>query len=50
MNVFYDLRYFLMFFAMVIGAMTVMIQIVLKTTSSDYDGIRSAAFFALALR
>ena len=50
MNVFYDLRYFLIFFAMVVGAITVMVQILLKDTGEDYNGIQDFAFFVLALR
>lgn len=50
MNVFYDLRFFLLFFAMVIGAMTVMVQIVLKSSGEGYDGIKNFAFYVLALR
>ena len=50
MNVFYDLRYFLIFFAMVVGAITVMVQILLKDTGEDYNGIQNFAFFVLALR
>ena len=60
MNVFYDLRFFLLFFAMVIEAMTVMLQILLKTTAieeddgeeakSFYEGISTVAFYVLALR
>jgi len=50
LSVFYDLRFFLLFFAMVVGAMTVMLQIVLKTSGESYDGIKGIAFFILALR
>jgi hypothetical protein len=50
LNVFYDLRYFLMFFAMVVAAMTVMLQILLKTSGEAYEGIRGVAFYVLALR
>jgi len=50
MNVFYDLRYFLLFFAMVIGGMTVMLQILVSTSGDGYDGIKSVAYYILALR
>lgn len=49
-NVFYDLRYFLIFFLIVLGMFTVLIQVILKDTSDDYDGVRNGSFFILALR
>ena len=49
-NVFYDLRYFLVFFLIVLGMFTVLIHIIVDETNESYDGIRSIAFFVLALR
>jgi hypothetical protein len=49
-KVFYDFRYFLPFFGMVIGAFTVILQILLKKSNETYDGIRPIAFYVLALR
>ena len=48
--VFLELRYFLIFFILVIGAMSVMIQIILFDSGESYEGIKTIAFFVLALR
>lgn len=49
-TVFLELRYFLIFFLLVIGGLTVMIQIILKDSGENYEGIKFSAFFILALR
>ena len=49
-TVFFELRYFLFFFLLVIGSLTVMIQIIVKDSGENYKGIKTAAFFVLALR
>jgi hypothetical protein len=49
-TVFFELRYFLFFFLLVIGGLTVMIEIILKDSGENYEGIKTSAFFVLALR
>jgi hypothetical protein len=49
-TVFFELRYFLLFFLLVIGGLTVMIEIILKDSGENYEGIKTSAFFVLALR
>jgi len=49
-NVFYDLRYFLIFFLIVLGMFTILIHIIVEETGDEYDGIKPIAFFVLALR
>jgi hypothetical protein len=49
-NVFYDLRYFLIFFLIVLGMFTILIHIIVEETSEEYEGVKTIAFFILALR
>jgi Polycystin cation channel len=49
-DVFSDLRYFLLLFALVIGAFTLVIAIISEDATDGYDGIKSVAFYILALR
>jgi hypothetical protein len=49
-NVFYDLRYFLIFFLIVLGMFTILINIIVDETNESYDGIRNMEFFVIALR
>ena len=49
LNVFYDLRYFLFFFGIVITSFSMYLGILVKSTE-DYEGIGPIGFFAIALR
>jgi len=49
-SVFFDLRYFLMFFLIVVGMFTTLIHIIVDEVEEGYDGIGDFSFFILALR
>ena len=47
---FYDLRYFLFFFALVIGAFTLCLGILVGPDSDTYQGIGLAGYYVMAFR
>jgi hypothetical protein len=49
LNVFYDLRFFLFFFGLVIGSFALYLGILVNELT-DYEGIGPFGFFAIALR
>ena len=49
-NVFYDLRYFLLFFLIVVCMFTTLIHIIVDEVEEGYEGIGALSFFVLALR
>lgn len=49
-SVFFDLRYFLLFFGLVIGAFSVALAILLTDTSDDYNQVKAISVYILALR
>ncbi len=49
LNVFYDLRYFLLFFGLVIVSFSLYLGILVNELT-DYEGIGPFGFFAIALR
>lgn len=49
-SVFVDLKYFLLFFGIVIGAFATVLAIILENTPNDYSDISGISYFALALR
>lgn len=48
-NVFYDLRYFLMYFAIIISFFSIMISIIMRDVEG-HDGIGQFMFFIMVLR
>jgi hypothetical protein len=49
-NVFKDIGYFLLFFAIVIGAFATAWTILVDTIPDSYDGITKIGYFAMGLR
>jgi formate-dependent nitrite reductase membrane component NrfD len=49
-NVFYDIRYFLLFFAIVIGAFATAWTIIVDKVPENYDGISRISYFVMGLR
>jgi hypothetical protein len=49
-NVFKDIGYFLLFFAIVIGAFATACTILMDKIPEDYEGITKIAYFAIGLR
>lgn len=48
-TVFYDLRYFLMYFSIIVSFFAIQVSI-LMTDVEDHDGIGSFKYFVMALR
>jgi hypothetical protein len=49
LNVFYDLRYFLLFFGLVISSFSLYLALLVNDLT-DYEGIGPFGFFMIALR
>ena len=49
-SVFYDMRYFLLFFTFFISAFAAFLSVILQNNETTYRGLGAGAFFMMALR